>query len=420
MKPIQAALVGAGRRGIETFGGFALRNPYEIQFIAVAEPDPDRRAQFARLHNIPVKRQFTSWEDFLDRPKICEALVIATMDRLHFAPTMKALDAGYDILLEKPMSSDPKECLQMAQKAQAQKRLLMICHVLRYTAFFAGIKQILDSGVIGDIVSVQHNENVGYYHQAHSFTRGNWRNSQLSSPMILAKCCHDMDILAWLIGKQCQKIASFGSLYLFRPENAPTGAPARCTDGCPVERQCPYSAIRIYMEEHTDWGDFIRPVMNPAEEDKLTALREGPYGRCVYHCDNDVVDHQVVNMEFEGGITVAFTMCGFTADISRSLKIMGTNGELRAHMENNEIEVRDFVTHNRQVIHTATGMGHGGGDDGLLHNFVRMVRSTDLTERLQSLTSASASVQSHLMAFAAERSRLDKRVIDLDEFTHNV
>jgi len=420
MKPIQTALIGAGGRGIGTFGGFALRNPNEIQFIAVAEPDPGRRTHFARLHNIPAERQFSSWEDILDRPKLCEALIIATMDRLHHAPTIKALDSGYDILLEKPMSNVPLECQQMAQKAQANHRLLMICHVLRYTPFFASIKQILDAGLIGEVVSVQHNENVGYYHQAHSFTRGNWRNSQLSSPMILAKCCHDMDILAWLIGKRCQKISSFGGLHLFKPENAPAGAPARCTDGCPVERQCPYSAIRIYIDEHTDWSDFIRPVMNPAEESKWEALREGPYGRCVYHCDNDVVDHQVVNMEFEGGITVAFTMCGFTADISRSLKIMGTTGELRAHMENNEIEVRDFVTLNRQVIHTATGFGHGGGDDGLLHTFARMVRSTDPTERLQSLTSASASLQSHLMAFAAEQSRLEKRVVDLNEFEHQV
>jgi predicted dehydrogenase len=416
MKPIQTALIGAGRRGIETFGSFALRNPYEIQFTAVAEPDAERRAKFASLHNIPVERQFASWEDLLTQPKQCEALIIATMDRQHFGPTMTALDMGYDILLEKPMSNDPRECLQMAHKAMDQRRLLMICHVLRYTPFFATIKQVLDTGTLGEIVSVQHNENVGYFHQAHSFTRGNWRNSEYSSPMILAKCCHDMDILAWLIDKRCLRISSFGSLHLFKPENAPTGAPNRCSDGCPVERQCPYSAIRIYIDEHSAWGDFIKPVMDPTEESKWAALREGPYGRCVYRCDNDVVDHQVVNMEFEGDVTVAFTMCGFTADISRSLKIMGTKGELRAHMEANEIEVRDFVTLNRQVIHPATGLGHGGGDDNLLHSFARLVRSIDPAERLHPLTSASISVQSHLMAFAAERSRLEKRVIDLNEF----
>lgn len=420
MKPIQAALIGAGGRGAGTFGSFALRNPYEIQFIAVAEPNPERRVQFANQHNIPPNLQFTTWEDLLARPKLCEALVIASMDRLHYAPTMAALDIGYDILLEKPMSNDPGECLRMSQKAQAQQRLLMICHVLRYTQFFGSIKQIIDSGGIGDIVSVQHNENVGYYHQAHSFIRGNWRNSQLSSPMILAKCCHDMDILAWLIGKRCQKIASFGDLHLFKPENAPLGAPARCTDGCPVERQCPYSAIRIYIEEHPDPGDWIRPNDKPTEQSKWEALREGPYGRCVYRCDNDVVDHQVISMEFEGGVTVAFTMCGFTADISRSLKIMGTTGELRAHMEANEIEIRDFVTHNRQVIHPATGFGHGGGDDGLLFTFARLVRSIDPAERLHSLTSASVSVQSHLMAFAAEEARLEKRVVDLEEYTRQI
>lgn len=416
MKPVQTALIGAGGRGIGTFGAFALRNPHEIQFTAVAEPDDERRAKFAKIHNIPLDRQFISWEDLLTRPKLCEALVIATMDRQHYAPTMAALDAGYDILLEKPMSNDPQECLRMAQKANAGHRLLMICHVLRYTPFFAAIKQIIDEGKLGDIVSVQHNENVGYYHQAHSFTRGNWRNSQLSSPMILAKCCHDMDILAWLIGKRCLKVSSFGSLHLFKPENAPIGAPARCTDGCPVERQCPYSAIRIYIDEHSSWGDFITPIMDPTEESRWTALREGPFGRCVYFCDNDVVDHQVVNMEFEDDITVAFTMCGFTADISRSLKIMGTKGELRAHMEANEIEVRDFVTLNRHVIRPVIGLGHGGGDDYLLHSFARLVRSLDPVDRSHSLTSAAISVQSHLMAFAAERSRLEKRVIDLEEF----
>jgi predicted dehydrogenase len=417
MKPIQVALIGAGGRGNRTFGAFALRNPHEIEFIAVAEPNPERRALFAKQHNIPIEQQFNTWEDLLARPRLCEALIIATMDRMHYAPTMAALDLGYDILLEKPMSTDPSECLQMAKKAQTQQHLLMICHVLRYTPFFTVIKQILDSGVLGDVVSVQHNENVGYYHQAHSFTRGNWRNSQLSSPMILAKCCHDMDILVWLIGRRCQKIASFGDLHLFKPENAPVGAPARCTDGCPVERQCPYSAIRIYIEEHPDPGDFIQPGEEPSEEGKWEALRTGPYGRCVYRCDNDVVDHQVVSMEFEGGITVAFTMCGYTADISRSLKIMGTKGELRAHMENNEIEVRDFVTHNRLVTHPATGMGHGGGDDGLLHTFARLVRSIDPIERLHPLTSAFVSTQSHLMAFAAEHARLEKQVIDLEEFT---
>jgi predicted dehydrogenase len=416
MKPIQTALIGAGGRGTGTFGDFAIRNPNEIQFIAVAEPDSERRARFAALHNIPKEHQFSTWEELLARPQLCEALIIATMDQLHYAPTMSALDIGYDILLEKPMSNDPAECLRMAHKAQDQQRLLMICHVLRYTQFFSSIKQIIDSGVLGEIVSVQHNENVGYYHQAHSFTRGNWRNSQLSSPMILAKCCHDMDILVWLIGKRCLKIASFGSLNLFKPEKAPTGAPARCTDGCPVERQCPYSAIRIYIEEHPDPGDFIRPGMTATGEAKWEALRTGPYGRCVYRCDNDVVDHQVISMEFDGGITVAFTMCGFTADISRSMKIMGTMGELRAHMESNEIEVHDFITHNRQVIHPATGLGHGGGDDGLLHTFASKVRSLVPADRLNALTSASISVQSHMMAFAAEAARLEKRVVDLEEF----
>ncbi len=418
MKPIQAALIGAGGRGIYTFGGFARRYPHEIQFVAVAEPNPERRAYFASQHHLPPERTFADWQDLLAQPRLCEALVIATLDRMHYAPAIAALDCGYDVLLEKPMAPDPVECLKLARKAEADQHLLMICHVLRYTAFFAAIKQVIDSGVLGEIVSIQHNENVGYYHQAHSFVRGNWRNSRESNPMILSKSCHDLDILTWLMGKPCQRLASFGSLHLFKAENAPAGSTVRCTDGCAIERQCPYSALRIYIDEQNWFGAAI--TLDPTEENKLKALREGPYGRCVYHCDNDVVDHQVVNLEFAGGATAVFTMCAFTHEISRTLKVMGTHGELRAHMERNEVEVHDFVTRQRSVIHTASGAGHGGGDEGLLHTFARLVRSTDPVERANPLSSASVSVHSHLMAFAAEKSRLEGKVINLTEYEQKI
>ena len=418
MQPIQAALIGAGGRGLFTFGAHALRNPHEIQFIAVAEPNAERRALFAAQHHLPPERVFSDWTELLAQPRLCQALVIATLDRQHYAPAMQALELGYDILLEKPMSPDPAECLALARKATELGRLMMVCHVLRYTSFFSTIKQVLDSGQIGEVVSIQHNENVGYYHQAHSFVRGNWRNSQETSPMILAKSCHDLDILVWLVGKPALKVSSFGGLHLFKAENAPPGSTARCTDGCAVERQCPYSALRIYIDERNWFGDVI--ALDPTNENKLKALKEGPYGRCVYRCDNDVVDHQVVNIEFAGGATVMFSMCAFTHEISRTLKVMGTLGEVRASMELNQVEVHNFVTGTRQVIHTATGAGHGGGDEGLMHTFTRLVRSNDPAERANSLTSAEVSLQSHLLAFAAEQSRLEQRVIDLPEYTRRL
>lgn len=419
MKPVQAALIGAGGRGIGTFGDYALGNPHDLQFIAVAEPDPERRAYFATQHHIPTEMQFASWEELLTRPRLCPGLVIATMDRLHYAPTMRALDVGYDILLEKPMSGDPLECIRMAEKADAAGRLLMICHVLRYVPFYATIKQLIDEGQIGQVVSIQHNENVGYFHQAHSFVRGNWRNTASSSPMILAKCCHDMDILSWWMGRRCLRVASFGSLTLFRAENAPPGSTARCTDGCAVERECPFSALRIYMEEYPDWGAFLGLDRTP--EAVMQALREGPYGRCVYRCDNNVVDHQVASMEFEGGATVAFTMCGFTHEVSRTVKIMGTDGEIRGHAETREIEVYRYSRGERKVIHASGGgAGHGGGDWGLMRSFTQALRSEDPARRTRALTSASASVESHLMALAVEKARTEGRVIDMKDYFEEI
>jgi predicted dehydrogenase len=419
MKPIQGALIGAGGRGIGTFGDYALGNPHDLQFIAVAEPNRERRAYFASQHHIPPERQFDSWEEMLSRPQLCQALVVATMDRLHYAPTMRALDVGYDILLEKPMSTDPLECIRLAEKADAQGRLLMICHVLRYVPFYAIVKRLIDEGQIGRVISIQHNENVGYFHQAHSFVRGNWGNSTLSSPMILSKCCHDMDILVWWMGRRCERVASFGSLTLFRPENAPPGSTTRCTDGCVVERQCPFSALRIYMEEYPDWGALLG--MEVSSGTVIQALREGPYGRCVYRCDNDVVDHQVASMEFEGGATVAFTMCGFTHEISRTVKIMGTDGEIRGHAELLEIEIHQYSTGERRVIHApGGGAGHGGGDWSLLRSFTHILRSENAADRAHALTSAGTSVESHLIALAVEKARLEQRVIQMDEYIREI
>lgn len=417
MKRIDAALIGAGARGAGSYGNYALKYPNEIRFIAVAEPDEAKRERFADLHHIAAELRFRSWEELLDRPRLCEALLICTQDRMHFMPTMAALELGYDILLEKPISPDPAECVQLGEVSERLGRILMICHVLRYTPFFAAIKTILDEGRIGRIISVQHNENVGYWHQAHSFVRGAWRNLQESSPMILAKSCHDMDILHYLIGTACVRVSSFGSLSHFTAKNAPAGATARCTDGCAVESVCPYSALRIYLTAPTSgWPVSVLGPGDLSPADRLRALEEGPYGRCVYHCDNDVVDHQVVNLEFENEVTAAFTMCGFTTKMSRTLKIMGTRGEIRGLMEDgrNLVEVSDFATGQRTVIQTdGAAEGHGGGDEGLMRAFVRQIRGTDHN---QTVTSAKTSIHSHLMAFAAEESRLTGRVIRLDEY----
>jgi len=413
MKKITVALLGAGGRGKDSYGPYALRHPDEIQFVAVAEPNDERREMFAKQHGIKSEMCFKDWKELLEKEKLADGMLICTQDRMHFEPTVKALETGYHVMLEKPMAADPKECVILGEYAKKYKRIFLICHVLRYTNFFSTLKKLLDENRIGQLISIQHNENVAYWHQAHSFVRGNWRNSREANPMILAKCCHDMDILLWLAGADCVKLASFGSLTHFKKENAPAGSPNRCTDGCPAENKCPYYAPNMYLTENVSWPTSAISDDTSLEARKK-ALQEGPYGRCVYKCDNDVVDHQVISAEFANQVTAAFTMCAFTNDCTRTIKLMGTKGEIRGSMEKNEIEILDFLSGNRDTIHVGKAMsGHGGGDSGIMHDFVQLVQSGDISH---GLTSASVSVQSHLMAFAAEKARLENKVINMDEY----
>lgn len=412
MKTLTAILLGAGLRGMDTYADYALRNPSDIRFVAVAEPDRERLEKFRALHHIAEENCFTGWEELLNRPKFADVALVCTQDRMHFDPTMKAMEAGYDVLLEKPMAVTPEECAELGTYARRQNRILVLCYVLRYTAFFSTIKKLLDEGRIGRLISIAHNENVGYWHMAHSFVRGNWRNSEQSSPMLLQKSSHDMDILLWLAGARCVRISSFGRLSYFTAANAPAGAPERCLDGCPHRRECAYYAPKWYLTENTGWPTSAVST-DRSFEARLKALREGPYGRCVFHCDNNVVDHQVVDMEFENGVTAAFTMCAFTPEISRTIKLMGTEGEIRGAMEKGEIEIRNFAAGTTETIRIPEeGSGHSGGDDGLMSDFIRLVRDGETNVKY----SIEDSVQSHMMAFAAEESRTEHQTVLLDRF----
>lgn len=412
MKKITAILMGAGDRGLNAYAPYALKFPENLQFVAVAEPDPLRRAHFAALHKIPMDRQFSDYKQLLDLPQMADMALICTQDRMHLDPTLKSLEKGYHVLLEKPMSTSPLECLQMQEAANKHQRMLSICHVLRYTNFFSSIKKLLDDGAIGQLVSIQHNENVGYFHQAHSYVRGNWRNSKESSPMILAKSCHDMDILHYLAGSPCKNIVSFGSLMHFKAENAPEGAPNYCLDGCPIEDTCAFYAPKQYLTDNVAWPTSV--ISNDtSHEARWNALKNGPYGRCVYKCDNDVVDHQVVSIEFENGITAAFTMSAFTMTCTRTIKLMGTKGEIRGSMERNEIQVHDFETGNNVTINLSKPIsGHGGGDFGIISDYVKRLQVEDC----KGLTTVEHSVESHLMAFAAEKSRIEGGVVNLKKY----
>ncbi|UKS29292.1 Gfo/Idh/MocA family oxidoreductase [Paenibacillus sp. HWE-109] len=403
MQKVTAILLGAGNRGAQSYAPYALNYPHELDIIAVAEPDEERRAAFTAAHQIAAEHAFSDWEQLLAQPKLADIAIICTQDQMHYHPTLQALALGYHVLLEKPMSPSPEECVEMELMAKKHNRLLTICHVLRYTAFWTAMKRVIEDGKIGQIVNIQLNENVGNMHMAHSFVRGNWSNSDTSSPMILAKSCHDMDILSYIMDEPCEVVSSFGSLMHFTAENAPAGAPERCLDGCPAEATCQYYAPKYYLGTGRGWaGKF---TTDTSLEGIIEALGTTPYGKCVYRSNNNVVDHQVVNMAFASGATAMFSMCGFTRDNTRILQIMGTKGDIRGNMEEHEFTIHDFITNEKTTVRVeASHEGHNGGDAGIMRSFLREVRSYAGGE---SESSASVSVRSHLMAFAAEESRLN-------------
>lgn len=418
MGKIKIALIGAGLRGVNYISEVK-NQQLDAEIVAVADPNPVRRNNVRESFGLDKSDCYASWKELLTGPKLADAVFICTQDQMHLEPTLQALEAGYHVMLEKPMSTDPGECVRMVQAAEKHDRMLVICHVLRYSKFFQTIKRLLDEGAIGRLVTIQHNENVGYWHQAHSFVRGNWSRKADSSPMILSKSSHDLDILSWLVGADCLSVSSFGSLTYFNAKNAPEGAPKRCLDGCPVADTCEYYAPNLYLTDHIGWPtNAIADDMS--YDGRVKALEEGPYGRCVFHCDNDVVDHQVVNMEFANDVTASFTMSAFTQGISRTLKLMGTKGEIRAAMEKEEIEILRFDTGDKKPIslNKSEGMaGHGGGDGGIVGDFIRQLKNGESSD---SITSAKNSLQSHLMAFAAEESRLTKQVIDMQAYNRRI
>lgn len=391
------------------------RHAYQSEeIVAVVEPDEGRRKAAADEFRIPPERQFESVDEFYRLGKICDAVIISSMDRDHYAQTMEALNIGYDILLEKPISPSPEECLRIQRKANEKGRKVIVCHVLRYTNFFAEIKKIIDSGELGKIITIQHNENIGNFHMAHSFVRGNWRRSDLASPIIMQKSCHDMDILAWLVDSGAKRISSYGSLAYFKEENAPAGSAERCLD-CKVAADCRFDARKAYLPVRGQWPATVVSA-DQTEEGLLQALETSPYGHCVYRMDNDVCDHQVTVIEFKNGVTATFNLSGFTNKMHRTLKIMCEHGEIRGDDYKNIIEVTRFNSNmadagQQTVIHPAAlGGGHNGGDTGLMNDFLENLEKADFNSR----SSIDMSVESHLMAYAAEEARVNGTVIDLD------
>lgn len=415
-KVLKVVLIGAGGRGLRVYSKHLLNMQDKYKLVAVAEPIESRRLAIKEAHNLPDEMCFADWESLFERGKIADVAIIATMDRYHYEPTMKAISLHYDIMLEKPVSPDPEECVNIEKHAIEQGVKVMVTHGLRYSVMYAVIKEIIDQGRLGDIISIDQEECVEKVHQSHSFVRGNWGNSRRSAFMLLAKSCHDMDILQWLIGKKCKKVQSFGSLSHFRRENAPEGSPEYCIEGCPQADTCLYNAVKLYYDDKEN--DWLRRASTgeafPTDEMVEKAIRTTQFGKCVYKCDNDVVDHQTVNLLFEDDVTATFTMCAFTNKGGRFIHIMGTKGELRGNTDgDSQVSVTDFVTGKTEIIPITFEGGHGGGDIGMLNALYETLQGTYKGNCVSSITT---SVDNHLIAFAAEHSRLNNVVVDLKEY----
>jgi len=412
-------LIGAGIRGQGYTNLMAEQTDFQV--VAVAEPIEERRLYVQEKHRIPDERCFESWEGLLALGKIADVCIVATMDREHTAPALAAMKAGYDLLLEKPTAPTPEECVLIEQTAQAHGRFVLVCHVLRYTPFFRLLKKLIDDGEVGQVVNIQHNEGVGHLHQSHSYVRGNWGNSDRSAPMILAKSCHDMDILQWLMGEACTKVQSFGTLSHFTRDNAPAGAPEFCIEGCPVGESCVYNAVKLYLHSKSNWFRCAATKrIRPTDADVERAIRTTNYGRCVYQCDNNVVDHQVVNLEFENRATATFSMCAFNQG-SRTIRIMGTKGEIMADMGDDFVSLFRFSSGAVEKIIISEALsdqsivgGHGGGDGGIVRALATL--GDKHSPYRDSLCDISTATRNHMIAFAAEESRLSGQVVDMQEF----
>lgn len=419
MKKLKAILIGAGGRG-KNYTDVMLDMKEKYEVVAVAEPIKSRREYIRDKHNLSENMCFTDWKPLLEKGKIADFAIISTMDRDHFAPAVKAIDDGYDLLLEKPIAPTPEECVKICNYAKEKGKKVVICTVLRYTPLFKKLKEMIDSGKIGRVMSITHEECVGNEHQSHSFVRGNWGNEEASSNMLLQKSCHDMDILQWLVGKKCKKVQSFGALSYFTEENAPEGAPDYCIQGCPNADTCYYNAVKLYLTDNkVDW--FVTAAtkeIEPTEEDVKNALTNTRYGKCVYKCNNNVVDHQTVNLLFEDDITVTFCMSAFNKG-GRFIHIMGTKGEINAALDGDApIRLFDFATRETEEIPMSgkdgISGGHGGGDEGIINDLYEYLNGAYSGK---SVPEIDVSAENHLIAFAAEESRKTDTVVDIAEYS---
>ena len=423
MKQYTFITIGGGSRGT-TYTTEMLKMPEKYKLVGMADPLAQRRRRYTEKFGISPEQCYAGWQEILSKPKMADIAIIATLDHMHYEPTMRAIELGYDILLEKPVANSEKECIDIANAAKKKGVRVLVCHVLRYTPFYKRLKSLVKSGIIGEVISVDQVEAISNVHFSHSYVRGNWHNTKTAAPMLLAKSCHDLDVIQWLVDKPCKKVSSFGDLTYFKAENAPAGAPESCVDGnCPHREKCIYDCYKVYIDDISKvWKGIFRNIHatkpNFTDADVIDTLRKTTYGKCVFHSDNNVLDHQVVNMQFEGGATATLNVNAFNRG-GRYTRVYGTEGELFAFFSDKEINVRTLADRRKFTVpveettsESIVG-GHGGGDAGIAQDLYRFLEGEEIELGASEI---GISVYNHLIGYAAEEARHTDTVVDVADF----
>ncbi|EAL63729.1 hypothetical protein DDB_G0287323 [Dictyostelium discoideum AX4] len=414
-KIVKLIIIGCGQRGF-VYSRYAIERPNRLKIVAVCDPIKFRRDKFGLEFGLNSNMIFENWNEIISIDKFADAVLIATPDQLHCEPAIAFASKKYHLLVEKPLAITLEDCEKITAACKANNVMLSVCHVLRYAPVNIKIKHLIDSGLIGEVLNIQHLEPVGYYHQAHSYVRGNWRNLSGSTFMLLSKSCHDLDLIHYFMGgRKCKKVSSFGSLTYFKKENKPieAGNAMKCFE-CPISNKCPYSAQKIYLERYPWKNHVLVPDREPTKENVQFAIENGPYGRCVYESDNDVVDQQIVNLEFEGGALSSFSMVAFTESMCvRKIRIFGSMGQLECN-NGYDIIYDDFKFGQKEifkppVIQKTKMSNHGSSDYYLMRSFIYAISENDPT---QILSGPDDTLASHKLVFDSENSRLNNTILN--------
>lgn len=406
---INIAVIGAGVRGTN-LARKILTSGIPSRIVAVAEPDEGKRKSFSAEFMLSLESSYTGWEELTYNLDNCDAAIIATLDNLHSEPAIACLNRGWHLLIEKPLADTFEGCLQIVKTQREKKKVVAVCHTLRFMQGYMKLKELIESGAIGELIHIEHMEAISNLRFAHNYVRGRWSQEKLNTFLLLHKCSHDIDFINWLFSEPCTRVSSFGSLKYFTSSYAPEGSTHRCTDGCKIAATCPYSALKLYVNGPLEeWpAKDICSIHTP--DSHIEAIKTGPYGICVWHNENDVVDHQVVMMEFAGGATATCTLTGYSATNGRRVRLQGTKGEILFDEASDRITVRDFYGDRQEIINITPVKTYHPEDQDIVNEWLTSVISSS-----QVTVDASEALRTHSVVFAAELSRKEKRSVEMTE-----